>query len=221
MVLHDQKTYDWYRSIPVDKKVFITEYSRKNWGYNQENSEVIYHGIDTEFFKPSEQGPQHNIVLSVANEYVSRGNLLGFPIWQHIAKDVPCKVVGNTPGLSKPAKDQYELLEFYQNHTIFLNTSTVSPIPHSLLEAASVGCAIATTLTCAIPEFFVDGVNCVASNDPETLKQKIIKLMNDPDEIKRLGKAARQTILEKFNLSDFTANWEMLLRSTADMPYRF
>jgi len=220
MVLRDQNTYDFYRSIPVDVKIFITDYSKKSWGYKDDEAIVIYHGIDTDFFKPDPNVLKENHVLSVANDFVNRGPLLGFPIWKHIVKDIPFKIIGNTPGLSLPAKDQYELLNHYQSSTIFLNTSTFSPIPHSLLESAACGCAISTTLTCAIPDFFVDGVNCVASNNPEELKQKTITLLNNPTEIKRLGEAARQLILNKFNLNDYINNWNNVIRTVADLPYR-
>ena len=99
------------------------------------------------------------------------------------------------------------LVREYQKSLIFLNTSTISPVPTSLLEAMACGCAVVTTATCMIPEIIEDGVNGYISNDEDQLQSSIQNLLNNPGLAKELGENARQTIIEKFNEDSFVGNW--------------
>jgi glycosyltransferase involved in cell wall biosynthesis len=219
MPVLDQRTYEFYRNLKPDISVFITEHSRQAWGYTPEEARVIYHAIDHEVFAPRPVIRQRHL-LSVANDFVNRGPLLGFAEWQFIVKDLPHRIIGATPGLSQAAPSAEALVNEYQTSDIFLNTSKISPIPHSLLESASCGCAIITTATCAIPEFFTHNVNCLMSNDPNELREYAVKLLNDPSECRRLGEAARQTILEKFHLNRYVQEWNELFESATKIPFK-
>ena len=110
-------------------------------------------------------------------------------------------------GLSQPAPSIEALVDEYNSAQIFLNTSTVSPVPTSLLEAMSCGCAVVTTATCMIPEIIVNGENGFMSNDEAELRGYIDQLLADEDLRKRLGVAARETVLTNFSEQDFIKNW--------------
>jgi glycosyltransferase involved in cell wall biosynthesis len=198
-----------------DINVFISEFSRDEWALiGSPQTEVIHHSVDTSLFKPSdiEQSPH---VLTVANDFVNRDYCLNYLGWQRITEGIQTKLVGDTEGLSESAASTEELVNEYNKAQIFLNTSTLSPIPTSLLEAMSCGCAVVTTATCMIPEVIKHGENGMMSNDEEELRGYIKQLLEDEDLRNKLGAAARETILSNFSEDEFKNNWNRIF----DMAY--
>jgi len=198
------------KQMTGDINVFISKYSVGRWGLTGEPHEVVHHSVDAELFKPG-NGERQGTVLSVVNEFKDRDYCCNYEGWCRITEPLKDKVklVGNNPGLSE-AIGPGDLAKEYQKALIFLNTSTISPVPTSLLEAMACGCAVVTTATCMIPEIIQDGVNGFISNDEEQLQSSIQNLLNDPGLAKKLGENARQTILEKFNEDSFVGNWNSI-----------
>ena len=197
--------------------VFISESSRNAWGWGENEAIVINHGLDTELFQPSTEISRKNHILSICNDFVRRDWACGYTIWKDLVKNLPYKIVGKTPGLSEPAKSTEDLVEIYQESSIFLNTSLCSPIPMCLLEAMACGCAVVSTATCMIPEIIENGVNGYLSNDKKEMRKYLERLLENPDECRRLGENARNTILDKFSLSKFIENWDKLFRTVSKL----
>ncbi len=198
------------KALRGDINVFISEFSRAAWGWDESEASVVHHGIDTNLFKPGRKDRQERI-LSCVNDWANRDWCCGFKIWQRVAKDLPTHVVGDNPGLSEVAKSTFHLVQAYQDSRIFLNTSTVSPVPTALMEAMAAGCAVVTTATCMIPTIIDHGVNGFMSNDEGELRQYLKTLLDNPELCKKLGEGARQTILERFPLSKHVATWDALM----------
>lgn len=198
--------------------LFISEYSRKEWLWDEKEAAVIHHGINTEEFKPSYKKREKHC-LSVVNDWVNRDIPCGFTLWKQASAGLPVKVLGNTPGLSKPAGSQRELITAYQTSRIFLNTSLVSPIPSSLLEAMATGAAIVSTANCMIPEIIQHGKNGLLGNTAEELRKHCQRLLVDDALAEELGRAARQTIIESFGLDKFVENWNRVFELAASLPY--
>uniref|UniRef100_A0A6M3IMC6 Putative glycosyltransferase n=1 Tax=viral metagenome TaxID=1070528 RepID=A0A6M3IMC6_9ZZZZ len=192
--------------------VFISEFSLRVWKWdNRGDTCVIKHCIDTSLFKPGDT-LRENHILSVVNDWINRDWCCNFQGWQRITQGLPVRIIGDTPGLSKPAPSTQALVNEYQSSKIFLNTSTVSPIPTSLLESMSCGCACVSTATCMIPEIIQDGVNGFISNDENILKERLRQLLSDNKLCEALGKNARQTILKDFNQKRFVDQWNDVFR---------
>lgn len=185
--------------------IFISEYSQSQWNIGVD-SDVIHHGIDTETFK--HLGLQkNNTILTVANDFINRDYCLNYSGWKRVTQGLPVHLIGDTKGLSVSASSTEELVESYNKCSVYFNSSTISPIPTSLLEAMSCGCAVVSTATCMIPEIIENGKNGFISNDEEKLKNYIKMLLTDDEMRERLGKEARNTILEKFSQDTFINNW--------------
>lgn len=193
-----------FRGMRGDFNIFISEYSADAWGIKP--YDVIKHSIDTEVFRPldSERQP---IVLSVVNDFKNRDYCCNYSGWQRITKDLPAIVVGDNPGMSVPARSVDDLVEKYNRSQVFLNTSTISPVPTSLLEAMACGCAVVSTANCMIPEVIVNGVNGFISNDEGELRMFVQSLLENEELRNKLGAAARQTILCEFSESEFINRW--------------
>lgn len=194
-----------FRNMKGDINVFISEYSIKDWGANLFECAVIHHGVDTEMFTPG-NSERKNHLLSVVNDWINRDWCCGFKLWQEVAKELPTAVFGKTPGLSEALSGQ-DLVNAYQQSSVFLNTSLVSPVPTALLEAMACGCAIVSTATCMIPEIIHNGVNGFISNNPAELRTLCKALLDNPKLARRVGNAARETIEEKFSMPKFLKNW--------------
>jgi glycosyltransferase involved in cell wall biosynthesis len=192
------------------KNVFISNYSMGIWGIN---GSVIEHAVDTDTFFPLglEREP---ICVSVVNDFINRNWCCGFDIWEKAIDGLPYKLYGDTPGLSKPATPA-ELAQAYNTNLIFLNTSTISPIPTVLLEAMSCGMAVVSTATCMIPNVIEDGYNGFISNDVNVLREKIILLLHNPELAKKLGDNAAETIRTRFNIPTFVSKWNSIFEESA------
>jgi glycosyltransferase involved in cell wall biosynthesis len=220
--------------------VFISEYSREKWGWKEDEAEVVHHGIDTEVFSPCDcedcktwgtndwkligdhccENRKCPHLLSVVNDWKNRDWCCGFRLWQQVTHGLPTRPVGDTPGLSKPAVSVEALVNEYRSAAVFLNTSLISPVPTALLEAMACGCAVVSTATCMIPEIIENGVNGFLSNDPEELAGYCRTLLGNAALCRKLGDAARQTIVEKFSMNAFVNNWNRVFADAASHFYK-
>lgn len=196
------------KTLNGDVNCFISKYSLNKWGYEEsDTTRIIHHGIDINDFKPAEGG-RENRILSVVNDWINRDYCCGFKIWERVTKGMPNLFpVGDTQGLSKPASSLTELAKFYRESRIFINTSTVSPIPTSLLEAMASGCACVSTDNCMIPEIIQDGFNGFITNDETLMRKRLQQLTADEKLANELGKNARETIERMFSLPKFINAW--------------
>lgn len=194
------------KKLSADINLFISSTSREQWGYNDLEGEVLEHGLDSDFWKSSGQ-ERLKVILTVGNDMLNRSEILGFDIFQRVTSGLPVKIVGDTKGLSEPAKNEYQLKSFYNNSLIYLNPSRYSPIPMSLLEAALMGCAIVTTDNNLISDIFTDNMDCIMTNDENRMRKELEILLNDSDRCKLIGENARKTVMERFPLNKFVKNW--------------
>jgi glycosyltransferase involved in cell wall biosynthesis len=204
-----------------DINVFISEFSREAWGWGADEAQVVHHGIDTDRFKPLDAVvTKKSHLLSVVNDWMNRDWCCGFKLWKQVTNGLPTFVVGATPGLSEPARSVAELVNRYRESTVFVNTSLISPVPTALLEAMSCGCAVVSTANCMILEIIENGVNGFLSNDPAELAGYCRMLLEDAGLCRKLGQAARKTVVERFSMGKFVENWNRVLEEAAQVIYR-
>lgn len=196
------------QSMVGDINVFISEYSALSWGIN-DNTNILYHGIDTNQFT-NMQLPKDGHVLTVANDFVNRDYCLNYSGWKRVTDGLKTKLVGDTKGLSEPASSTEELVLEYNSCSVYFNSSTLSPIPMSLLEAMSCGCAVVSTATCMIPEIIKNGENGFISNNEAELRKYIDDLLSNEQLRQKVGNNARKTIEEKFKESIFVDKWNSI-----------
>lgn len=204
------------QNIQSSAHVFISDYSRKKWGRTVFDSQVVRHGLDTDFWSPQDDVDKDNHALSVVNLWASRDWCCGFKLWERIIDGFPYKVLGDNPGMSSAAGSLEELRDAYRRCKVFVNTSIHSPVPTTLLEAMSCGCAVVSTKNCMIPEIIENGKNGFISNDENELKDYIRVLLEDDELRQTIGKEARKTVTKQHNLNRFVSDWNKLFNKVIE-----
>lgn len=201
----------------ADHNVFLTEYGKNAW-HGEPDDPVINNSTDVEVFKPT-GAERQPIVLSIVNDWIKRDMFCGYTLWKEIVSKpqihFPVKVLGDTPGLSQPAKSIEELVEAYSSCSVFLNTTLLSTFPTVLLEAMACECPVVSTATCGIDKCIVEhGVTGFVSNDPIELREYCKMLLSDKILAKKMGQAARRRVIEKFGMSIFLDKWQTAFQET-------
>lgn len=95
-----------------------------------------------------------------------------------------------------------DLPELLNSHEIFILPSLWEGMPKTLLEAMSCGLPVIGTDVDGINEVITDKFNgLLCKTDHNSLKLAIINLMEDDALKKKLGKNARETIIQKYSLN--------------------
>ena len=211
-----------FNSIPVEHNSFISSYNMSQWGnYKNINTSVIEHGVDVDFWSGGEEPERQNNLLSVVNQWPDRDWCCGWELWKETVNfqtpsQMPIKVLGDSPGLSKPAESIEALREAYKTSSIFLNTSIHSPVPTVLMEAMASGCAVVSTNNCMIPEIIQHGQNGLLADTADELRASCQYLLDNPSKARELGEAAKNTMRDKFNLQRFVDDWNDLFFNVID-----
>lgn len=105
-----------------------------------------------------------------------------------------------------------DILELLQKSDVMVFPSYREGLPKSLIEAAAVGLPIITTNTVGCKECVDEGVNgfLVPVGNSIVLAEKMIKFMEHPELIKRMGKASRLKAEKEFSL-------DMVIEKTFDL----
>ncbi len=218
-----QQQIKGYGEIPVSSNSFISEFNRDTWGFSADNSSVVEHGVDTEFWNQgwgASNTSRELYCLSVVNEFPSRDWCCGFSLWKEVASSpiAPYRVVGKCTGehagFSQPAQCREHLRDIYQTAAVFLNTSLHSPVPSVMMEAMACGCPVVTTGTCMIPEIIEHGVNGIIADNASDMKFWCRELLDKPELARKIGEAGRKTIEERYSLDRFVQSWSKLLYKT-------
>jgi hypothetical protein len=186
--------------------VYISELKRKDWGIP---GEVIQPGVYIREYG----GYQGNIrgVLQVCNHLKERGPVTGWKTHREVCSDLPHLVLGNNKTLpsSRIADNWDDLKEQLRSYRVYLYTP-VYPYEDgynlALLEAMATGMPIATLHHATSP--IRDGSEGVSGSTAEELREKIVRLLNDPIEAADLGNRARIRVEKEFPISRFLCGWQ-------------
>ncbi|WP_288126597.1 glycosyltransferase [Thiomonas sp.] len=97
---------------------------------------------------------------------------------------------------------------------VFVMPSRWEGLPIALLEAMASAKPVICTRVGGIPDVVRDGDNglLIDASDPAQLQQRIAQLLDSPDERTRLGLRARDTVIERFDVTRTAAAYNNLHR---------
>ena len=122
----------------------------------------------------------------------------------------PLMIMGMNPNIpgSRLSRGFQDLLAHFRSSRVFINT-TVEEFEDgynlSMLEAMATGMPVVSSWNKSSP--IEDGKNGYVSKDPEYLNRRIDSLLRNPEEARRLGGKARETVQEKFPLQRSLQSW--------------
>jgi hypothetical protein len=201
--------------------VFISDFSRDAWGYSPQEAVVVHHGVNTDLFSPATISKQ-NYVLSVVNDASSpeRAWCIGFEFWKEMIAGLPWNHLGTSKdGFSKPADGVADLVKHYRECAVFVDTAQASPIPTVLLEAMSSGAICVSRGNAMVPEVITDGYNGFIRSEPQAMRELVQDILANPSRYDYVKHNARQTILERFSLPRYVADWNRIFASVVEKPW--
>jgi len=202
---------------------FMAEEAKNTLGVNKE-IRVIPNFVDTEVYSPAPcelmEQPERDIVVAHVSNFraVKRVDDLVYAMCM-VTKAAPkakLMLIGDGPERHRVERliDKMDLrhnvvLTGYRSDvpdllrcvdTLVLPSETESA-PLTILEAMSTGLPVLATNVGGIPEIVEDGRNgfLVPLKHPEDIAEKILELHGDREKMRRMGAAARETVLERYS----------------------
>jgi tetratricopeptide (TPR) repeat protein len=189
--------------------VFISELKRVDIAKrNGIAGKVILPGIDLDEYGGFHGGIKR--ILRVGNFFTGRNIMLGQSIAAAATQGLPVTVLGINPEIpgARLTTSWEDLKDHFRSHRVYLNT-TVHPYEDgynlSMLEAMATGMPVVSLKnpTCPIET----GVNGFVAENPEEMKEQLLRLLDDSKLAQRLGAKARETVNARFPLDRFVNSW--------------
>ena len=72
------------------------------WGYSDDNSSVVEHGVDIDFWQPDDNVSRDNTCLSIVNDWPNRDWCCGYNLWRQTVQGLPVKVFAKVRDFLNP-----------------------------------------------------------------------------------------------------------------------
>lgn len=193
---------------------------------------IVHNGVDTNFFVPSKNRSNLRSVIYTGRFEVFKGLSDLIECSGIVCKkypDVKFILVGSGTILDSLKKQvsklklenniiftgslsKSQIIEYYQNATIFVLPSYREGFPTSLMEAMSCGIPSIATNVEGSAELIKDGENglLVPQKNPEKLAESVIYLLENEEFRNKIGANARNHIVKNYDWEKITDGFEKL-----------
>ncbi len=183
-------------------------YTPTRWQYSQfpaaykHKISVIFDGIDTALVAPKQQARIHlkrdNLTLTAADEVITFVNrnlepYRGFHVFMRALPEI----------LKQRPKAHYQdYLSVIQNSSCHVYLTYPFVLSWSCLEVLSAGRVVVASNTGPVQEVIEHGVNGLLFDffDAAALSTQVIDVLAQPENYRDLGRRARETVLERYDL---------------------
>ncbi len=194
------------------KVVSISKLRRDSWRID---AHIIKHCLDSHMMSnnlTSVSSHKYDL-LYVCNNLLERKDELGYGIINEIHKKIPVQIIGYNPGLpfSITPKNHDEFIRLFSQGRIYIYSIQLPNDGYNLamLEAMILGMPVVTIANPSSP--IVHGFNGLVGHDTEEMVNHINYLLNNPKELKRMGHAAKKTVIDQFSEERFISQWNKVL----------
>ena len=111
---------------------------------------------------------------------------------------------------------KYEIKKLYSSSSIAIVSSLYEGFGYPVIEAMSCEVPIIATNVSSIPELVSDFGTLIEPKNENQLKRSIIKVMQNYDHFKDIAIKGRQHVIETFNWSKITSEYEKIIYETVD-----
>lgn len=208
--------HDPPREVPTDTHhvvddpnillVHVTDFNNLMWNNNRTPTKVIDHGV---LDKGELYTGDIKKGIVVINGIVKRGRRLGLDVFEKVKKQIPLDIVGmgseEVGGLGEIKNS--DLSSFIAEYRFFFNPIRYTSLGLSVCEAMMAGMPMIGLATTEMVTAVKNDYSGYVDTNVDALIQKMDLLLQDKEKAKELGKGARQTALERFNINRFTEDW--------------
>jgi hypothetical protein len=205
------------REIPL---VHVTHFNELFWDSGRAPTTVIEHGIADPGYLYSGELAELGVVV---NEPVRRGRVTGTDLLPRFAAAAPLQVFG-MGGAGLPATSGIppsrlrvrgdlptgELHRELACCRVYLHPLRWTSLGLALLEAMHLGMPVLALATTEAARAVPPEAGAISTSVEELLRCATL-LVNDPEEARRRGMAAREAVLERYGLDRFLADWDEML----------
>lgn len=194
---------------------------------------IIYNGIPTSQFSalPNQQGEREDVILLHIGRFSPPKNhkllIEAFALALRECPKMRLWLVGD--GELRPAVEKLvaekglqpqvsflgirtDVAELLSRCDIFVLSSDWEGMPLTVLEAMAASRAVISTSAGGVPELVEDGVNgiLVPLGDAEALAQAFLRLADEPELCRRMGREGQKRARERFDITRCTREYEAL-----------
>ena len=198
------------------------------------NTTVLYNGVDPQMFSPPESETGGLMILSVGNLIPVKGHellLRAFAMIQNRFPALSLEIIGDGPErsrLEQLAQEQNlagrvhfrgrqsraQVADAMRHATVFALPSRYEGLGCVYLEAMAAGKPVIACRGQGIEEVIEPGINgcLIATDDLQGLADTLTQLLDQAELRRKMGEAARQTILRGYSLGEQAARLFRLYR---------
>jgi glycosyltransferase involved in cell wall biosynthesis len=204
--------------IPV---VHVTHFNAMAWDCGDARTVVVEHGVLDPGYRYTGEHPSVGVVV---NEPVRRWRVAGTDLVLALASDVPVAVYGmGLADLEEIAVergvqlrecldlDQATMHERLARHRAYFHPYRWTSLGLSLIEAMTLGLPVLALSTTEAPVAVPEAAG-VVSCDLRLLHAAARRWLDDPDEARERGLAARDYALQHYSLKRFLDDWDHVLQ---------
>ena len=167
----------------------------------------IVHGYDPEEFKPIDV-EKNGRILTLANSFKKRGDLLGYDMWKNISNyKNNCDVFGhdNEDIGAKRIETFGDQLRVFSEYSAYLNTTLHSAMPRSRAEAMMCGMPLITTKNYGIEDYIKNDECIYIHNHKDAINS--LKHISNLD-FSELSKKSRDVAIREFSIDKYLKKWK-------------
>lgn len=169
-------------------------------GFPEEKLKIINFGVDIDKFRPLDDEHEGFRMLFCGMNYIRKGLAYLLRVMRDLPDDVSLSICGASTGVEHPkcvelgVRDDME--KIYPQHDIFVFPTLEEGSSLACLEALSCGLPVITTKNAG--SFIQDWKSgfIVPIQDTNALREKIMYFYNNPEEVKKFGREAREEALK-------------------------
>lgn len=190
--------------------VHVTHFNALFWDAGSTPARVIEHGIVDPGPRYTGELPRAAVVI---NEARRRARVTGTDLLDRFAEEAPIDLFGMDAASLGGIEDlpQADLHDEMARRRVYLHPIRWTSLGLSLLEAMHLGMPVVALGTTEVHEAVPAEAGTV-STKLDVLAGAVRRLVNDPDEARARGEAARTAALERYGLGRFLGDWDEALQ---------
>jgi glycosyltransferase involved in cell wall biosynthesis len=192
--------------------VHVTHFNDLFWDTGSTPTRVIEHGVVDPGYRYTGELPRAAVAI---NEPIRRGRVTGTDLLPFFAEQVPIDLFGmKSEPLGGADVPQSWLHAEMARRRVYLHPIRWTSLGLTLLEAMHLGMPVVAVATTEVPSAVPPEAGIV-STSRAVLRDGLARLVEDPEQARAMGKAAREAALARWGLARFLADWDAVLGEVA------